>query len=205
MLTQSLLLSKGKIIVIEGMDKAGKRTQSRLLMDALKASGKICVIIDLPDYNTPIGAEIRAFLMGKRAYSNELKHILLAANRWEKKMEIESMVDNGTIIILNRYYQSNLVYGTANGLNLNWLLNLDRGLPKEDIVIIIEITPKVSQHRSPIEYRDKFEMDHNLLLEVHNNYRKLARKFKWNLINGEKRREDVHQDIMRIIKRHLKL
>jgi dTMP kinase len=205
MLILSLLLSKGKIVVVEGMDKAGKRTQSRLLMDALKASGKICVIIDLPDYNTPIGAEIRAFLDGKRDYSNELKHMLLAANRWEKKTEIESMVDNGTIIILNRYYQSNLVYGTANGLNINWLLNLDRGLPKEDIVIILEITPKVSQQRSPIEYRDKFEMDHKLLLEVHNNYRKLARRFKWNLINGEKRREDVHQDIMKIIKRHLKL
>jgi dTMP kinase len=205
MLILSLLLSKGKIVVVEGMDKAGKRTQSRLLMDALKASGKICVILDLPDYNTPIGAEIRAFLDGKRDYSNELKHMLLAANRWEKKTEIESMVDNGTIIILNRYYQSNLVYGTANGLNINWLLNLDRGLPKEDIVIILEITPKVSQQRSTIEYRDKFEMDHNLLLEVHNNYRKLARRFKWNLINGEKRREDVHQDIMKIIKRHLKL
>jgi len=55
------MMDKGKIIVIEGTDKAGKGTQSRLLTDALKLSGKVCVIIDFPDYTTPIGKEIRAF------------------------------------------------------------------------------------------------------------------------------------------------
>jgi len=78
-------MRRGKIIVIEGTDKAGKATQSRLLMDALKLSGKICVIMDFPDYSTPIGVEIKTFLQGKRDYSNELKHLLLSANRWEKK------------------------------------------------------------------------------------------------------------------------
>jgi dTMP kinase len=194
------LMAKGKIIVIEGSDKAGKGTQSRLLIDALKLSGKVCVIIDFPDYTTPIGAEIRAFLDGKRNYPNELKHILFSANRWEKKREIESMVDNGTIIILNRYYQSNLAYGISNGLNINWLLNLDKGLPKEDLVIVLEVSSKMSYQRTAAEYNDTFEKDQKLMADVHKNYRILARKFKWKIINGEKNREEVHQDIMKIIK-----
>ena len=198
------VVGKGKVIVIEGTDKAGKTTQSRLLLGALKLLGKICVIIDLPDYTTPIGGEIRAFLDGKRDYPNELKHMLLSANRWEKKREIESMIDNGTIVILNRYYQSNLVYGVSNGLNINWLLNLDKGLPKEDLVILLDVNPNISFQRTEPEYRDAFEMNRKLLLEVHKNYRKLARKFKWKIVNGEKTKEQVHDDIMNIIKRTLK-
>jgi dTMP kinase len=196
----SFVMGKGKIIVIEGSDKAGKGTQSRLLVDALKLSGKVCVIIDFPDYTTPIGAEIRAFLDGKRNYPNELKHILFSANRWEKKREIESLVDNGTIIIINRYYQSNLAYGISNGLNINWLLNLDKGLPKEDLVIVLEVSSKMSYQRTAAEYNDTFEKDQKLMADVHKNYRILARKFKWKIINGEKNREEVHQDIMKIIK-----
>jgi dTMP kinase len=193
-------LGKGKIIVIEGLDKAGKTTQSRLLMDDLKALGKICVIMDFPDYITYIGAEIKAFLDGKRDYyPTELVHMLLSANRWEKKKEIESMMENGTILILNRYYQSNLVYGVSNGLNIKWLLNLDKGLPKEDLVIILEIEPRVSYQRA-IECLDTFEKDQRLLVDVHKNYRKLARQFKWKIINGKKSKEEVHQDIMKIVK-----
>ena len=107
-------MAKGKIIVLEGTDKAGKTTQSRMLLDALKLSGKVCVILDFPDYLTPIGLEIRAFLDGKRDYPNEVKHLLFSANRWEKKKEIESMVENGTIVIMNRYWQSNLIYVISN-------------------------------------------------------------------------------------------
>jgi dTMP kinase len=197
-------LEKGKIIVIEGTDKAGKGTQSRLLLDTLKLSRRICAMLDFPDYTTPIGVEIRAFLDGKRDYPDELKHILLSANRWEKKKEIESMIDNGTILIMNRYYQSNLVYGIANGLNINWLINLDKGLPKGDIVIVIEVSPETSYQRAA-ENRDVFEKDQKLLTDVHKNYRKLARQYKWKIINGEKSKDQVHEEIMKIVRKNLKV
>jgi dTMP kinase len=196
-------LKKGRIIVIEGIDKAGKETQSRLLMDALKLSGKICIRMDFPDYTTPIGGEIRAFLDGKRNYPNEVKHMLLSANRWEKKKEIECMIDKGIILIMNRYYQSNLVYGISHGLNINWLLNLDSGLPKEDLVIVLEVSPKSSYQRE-IENRDTFEHDQKLLIEVHKNYRKLTKRFNWKIINGEKVKEQVHHEIMNIVRNILK-
>ena len=196
-------MNKGKIIVIEGTDKAGKGTQSRLLMDALKFSGKICIMMDFPDYTTPIGQEIRSFLDGRRSYAIEVKHMLLSANRWEKKKEIESTIERGTIIIMNRYYQSNLVYGVSHGLKLSWLLNLDRGLPKEDVVIVLEVNPDISYQRAPKD-RDIFEVDQRLLIEVDKNYRRLAKRFKWKLINGEKYSEEVHNEILDIVRRILK-
>ena len=75
-------MPKGKIIVFEGIDKAGKTTQAKLLEK--KLGGK-CVRIDFPDYTTHVGKEIKQFLDGKRNYPDEVKMILLSANRWEKK------------------------------------------------------------------------------------------------------------------------
>jgi len=193
-------LGKGKIIVIEGPDKAGKRTQSRLLIDSLKTSGRVCVVMDFPDYTTPIGMEIRAFLNGKRDYPNEIKHMLLSANRWERKREIESMIDTGTIVVINRYYQSNIVYGVANGLNIHWLANLEKGLPKEDLVIILDVSPSVLNARSAEEDLDSFEKNQRLSLEVSRNYRKFAKQFKWKIIDGEKSEEQVHREILRLVK-----
>jgi dTMP kinase len=203
MLICNLAVAKGKVIVIEGTDKAGKTTQSRLLLEALKVSGKVCVVLDFPDYTTPIGMEIRAFLDGKRDYPAEAKHLLFSANRWEKKKEIESMVENGTLVIMNRYWQSNLAYGTANGMDANWLLRLDKGLPKEDLVIALLVNPAISSKRA--ETQDIFEADANLAAKAYKNYLKFAKQFKWKIVDGSKSKEQVHQEIMKIVRKELKV
>jgi dTMP kinase len=195
--------TKGKIIVIEGTDKAGKTSQSRMLAETLKASGKVCVILDFPDYATPIGIEIKAFLEGKRDYPPEVKHLLFSANRWEKKKEIESMLENGTIIVMNRYWESNLVYGVANGMDVNWLLRLDKGLPKEDLVLVLLVNPSISAKRAEIQ--DAFESDPQLAAKAYKNYLKFAKQFKWKIIDGSKSKELVHQEIMKIIGKELKV
>jgi dTMP kinase len=195
--------TRGKIIVIEGTDKAGKTSQSRMLAETLKASGKVCVILDFPDYTTPIGVEIKAFLEGKRDYLPEVKHLLFSANRWEKKKEIESMLENGTIIVMNRYWQSNLVYGVANGMDTNWLLRLDKGLPKEDIVLVILVNPSISANRAEIQ--DLFESDSQLAAKAHKNYLKFAKQYRWKVIDGSKSKEQVHQEITKMIRKELKV
>jgi dTMP kinase len=169
--------TRGKIIVIEGTDKAGKSSQSRMLAEALKVSGKVCVILDFPDYTTPIGMEIKAFLEGKRDYLSEVKHLLFSANRWEKKKEIESMLENGTIIVMNRYWQSNLVYGAAN--------------------------PRISAKRA--EMQDAFESDTQLAASAYKNYLKFAKQYRWKVIDGSKSKEQVHQEIMKIVRKELKV
>jgi dTMP kinase len=195
--------TKGKIIVIEGTDKAGKTSQSRMLAETLKVSGKVCVILDFPDYTTPIGIEIKAFLEGKRDYPPEVKHLLFSANRWEKKKEIESMLENGTIIVMNRYWESNLVYGVANGMDVNWLLRLDKGLPKANIVLVILVNLSISARRA--EMQDAFESDPQLAAKAYENYLKFAKQFRWRIIDGSKSKEQVHQEIMKIIRKELKV
>jgi dTMP kinase len=134
----------------------------------------------------------------------EVKHMLLSVNRWEKKNEIERMIKKDTIIIMNRYYQSNIVYGVSHDLCLEWLLNLDKGLPKEDLAIVLEVNPNISYQRAPGD-RDTFEMDQKLLMKVHKNYRILAKQFNWKIIDGDRDIEQVHNEIMNIVKNILKV
>ena len=197
-----MYLRKGKIIVIEGIDKAGKTTQAKLLQKKLRSK---CVKFDFPDYSTPVGKEIKKFLDGKRNYSDEVKMILLSANRWEKKAEIEKVIGKGTTIIMNRYYQSNLVYGKSKGLKLDWLLALDKGLPRADLVIVIDIKTNTLVTRSKNSIVDTFEKDLELIRKVKKNYRILANKFNWRIIDGEKSVEDVHDKVLKIVKKIVKI
>lgn len=197
-----MYLRKGKIIVIEGIDKAGKTTQAKLLQKKLRSK---CVKFDFPDYSTPVGKEIKKFLDGKRNYSDEVKMILLSANRWEKKAEIEKVIGKGTTIIMNRYYQSNLVYGVSKGLKLDWLLTLDKGLPRADLVIVIDIKTNTLVTRSKNTIVDTFEKDVELIRNVKKNYRILANKFNWRIIDGEKSVDDVHNQVLKIVKKIVKI
>lgn len=196
-----MYLPKGKIIVFEGIDKAGKTTQAKLLEKKL---GSKCVRIDFPDYSTPVGKEIKQFLDGKRNYPDEVKMMLLSANRWEKKGEIEKMVSMGTTVIMNRYYQSNLVYGISKGLKLDWLLSLDKDMPKADLVIVIDIRPKTLVSRSK-NVVDTFEKDLELIRRVKKNYRFLANKFNWQTVEGEKSVDEVHGQVLRIVRKFVKI
>jgi dTMP kinase len=195
------MLPKGKIIVFEGIDKAGKTTQAKLLEKKL---GSKCVRIDFPDYSTPIGREIRQFLDGKRDYPDEVKMMLLSANRWEKKIKIEKIVAKGTTIIMNRYYQSNLVYGISKGLKLDWLLSLDKGMPEADLVIVIDIKPKTLARRSK-NVVDTFEKDLGLIRRVKKNYRILGKRFKWRIVEGENSVDKVHGQVLKIVKKIVKI
>jgi dTMP kinase len=197
-------LRKGRIVVIEGMDKAGKTTQSRVLVSALRNKGKLCASLDFPDYSTSIGREIKSFLDGKRDYPDETKLMLLSANRWERKETIDRMLSNGTILVMNRYYHSNLAYGVSKNLELDWLMTLDRGLPKEDLCIVLEIRPTISESRSK-HAGDLFENDKDLLKNVYKNYRKLAKLFNWKIINGERSKEEVSRDILNMVLKFVKI
>jgi dTMP kinase len=191
------------IIVIEGFDQAGKRTQSELLAKFLRARKLKYKIFSFPDYTTPIGKEIKYYLSGKRRFPPQVIHCLLAANRWEKLKEIQEALSKNYILIMNRYYQSNLVYGKANGQDLKWLLNLDAGLPKENIVILLDVKSKDSFTRKKTR-RDKFEKDKEFAQKIIHTYRTLAKKFGWKIVDASQTQEQVHKAVKEISLKYIK-
>jgi dTMP kinase len=192
------------IIVLEGFDQAGKGTQSKLLVKALKTRKLKCKIFSFPDYSTPIGKEIKNYLREKRKFPPQVIHCLLAANRWEKSKEIEKFLQKDYVLVMNRYYQSNLVYGITNGLELEWLSSLDAGLPKENLVIVLDVKPKESFNRKKIQ-RDKFEKNRDFAQKIVRNYRILAKELGWEIVDASQIKSKVHKDVMEVVLRYLNL
>ena len=192
------------IIVIEGGDQAGKKTQSTLLAKALRKRKLKTKVFSFPDYSTPIGREIKKYLNGNRKFPPQTIHCLLAANRWEKLKEIQKAISENSVIIMNRYYHSNLVYGIVNGMKLSWLENLDSGLPKANLVILLDVTQKESFKRK-ITKRDQFEKNKQFSQKISLTYRKIAKKKRWKIINASRTKEEVHKEIMKLFTKKIGL
>ena len=185
------------IVVFEGGDQAGKKTQSELLEKKLKTAKIKAKLFSFPDYSTPIGKEINKYLHGKRKFPPQVIHCLLAANRWEKLDEIKKAQQKNSVIIMNRYRESNLVYGLVNGLKTDWLENLDAGLPKSDLVIVLDVSQNESFTRKRAN-RDRFEKNRDFSQRISKTYRKMAKQKKWKIVNATKSKREVHEDIMKI-------
>lgn len=194
----------GYIIGIEGIDSVGKHTQSLLLEDWLRKNGVETVTLSFPDYETAIGKEIKAFLSGERTFLPELRHILFAANRWEKVPLINGYRKANKTIIVNRYSESNLVYGVANGLKIDWLIGLEEGVPKPDLVAVLDAPHTGLLSRRP-GTKDSYENDSELQLRAQRLYRDLAPKFGWVVVDAGREIESVHDSLVEVVKEHMNL
>jgi dTMP kinase len=159
-----------------------------------KKSKQSVEYISFPDYKTRIGKEIEAFLSGKRNYNEEARHILYSANRYEHLSQINDWVSKRSIVIINRYCESNIAYGTASGISMEWLRALESRMPQADFVFLLTITPEVSLARKP--RRDRFEENAEYLRRVSEVYSALVEPGKWILVNGEKPINEVHREII---------
>ncbi len=189
------------IIAIEGLDQAGKKTQTAMLAKALRRLKIKTAVFSFPDYSTIIGKEIKNYLYGKRKFSPEIIHYLYAANRWEKLGEIQKASLKNSVLIMNRYYHSNLVYGIANGLKEKWLQKLEEGLPKADLVIVLDASQNDSFSRKKSR-RDRFEKNKKFSKKISQIYHRLAKKHRWRVVSSNTKQE-THTEIMKIISRKI--
>lgn len=193
---------RGHIITLEGIDQSGKRTQSEMLARRLNKAGWAVGVMNFPDYSTPLGSRLKAYLAGRTKLDHHVVHTLYAANRWERKLDIENQILAGRILILNRYSPSNLAYGVAHGLPLRWLELLEQGLPTPDIVIVLDVPPKTSFGRKKSK-RDIHEGDQTYLRKVRRAYLKLAAKRSWIVVRGDRDPRRVNSEIWQHVSKAL--
>ncbi|KAL8942504.1 MAG: hypothetical protein Q9216_001648 [Gyalolechia sp. 2 TL-2023] len=135
---------RGALIVIEGLDRAGKSTQCEKLSQALQKEGRLIKCMRFPDRLTPIGQSISAYLRGESHQEDHAIHLLFSANRWEAAPHIKEDIANGITIIIDRYYYSGIVYSVSKDrqdLSLHWAMQPDVGLPKPDLCIFLDLSP----------------------------------------------------------------
>jgi dTMP kinase len=130
---------RGLLIALEGVDRSGKSTQTQMLENYLNEKHKKTEIIKFPDRTTTFGKEIDSFLKNKKKIEDKLVHLLFSINRWELKEKIISLLNEGVNVILDRYSYSGVAYSHAKGIDFDWCLSPEKGLPKPDLVFYFKI------------------------------------------------------------------
>ncbi|MCJ1250915.1 Thymidylate kinase [Trapelia coarctata] len=141
---------RGALIVIEGLDRAGKSTQCELLCRSLEKEGHRIKRMRFPDRATPSGKLIDAYLKGEAGVEDHVIHLLFSANRWEASAQIRKDIADGITLVIDRYSYSGVVYSVAKdnpSLPLKWAWQMESGLPRPDLCVFLDIEPEKAHER----------------------------------------------------------
>src|SRR6266852_4161472 len=110
------MTAPGKLIAVEGIDGSGKRTQVELLTLTLKARGHSVYSTGFPQYDSWFGKMVGQFLNGDlgplEGVDPHFTALLYAGDRFEAKPKLQSALNNGQIVLVDRYIGSNLAHQT---------------------------------------------------------------------------------------------
>ncbi|NJE07300.1 dTMP kinase [Thermococcus sp. M39] len=203
----------GIFIVLEGIDGAGKSTQAKLLAEWFEKRGYDVVLTKEPT-DTAFGKLIRRLVLtgGREGIidgakiSYEAEALLFAADRAEHvKKLIEPSLKAGKVVISDRYFYSSLAYQWARGLDLEWLINLNKFAIRPDLVILLDLPVKESMKRiNGRKLKSEFDKIAELQKKVRENYLKLVEMFpEMKIVNALASIEDIHNDIVALVEHEI--
>ena len=192
----------GLLIAFEGLDQSGKQTQAERVREFVIERGRDCRLLSFPDYETAIGAEIGKALHGEREYGPDVMQLMYVANRYECRAAMAGWLQEGLVLVSDRYLASSIAYGEAQGLDPEWLRDMQRFLPKPDLTILLDIAPETAVQRKATG-RDRYERDLALLSRVRDSYRRQAEQEGWLRLDGERPREAVSADVLSAVEKRL--
>ena len=216
------------LIVIEGVDCSGKETQTENLYNNLLGEGRKVMRISFPDYDSESSSLVKMYLrgdFGKSAYDVNpyTASAFFAVDRFAsyKTKWGENLKD--TIVIADRYVTSNMVHQASKMATneekenyIQWLYDFEyekMGLPKPDMVIFLDMPPKISAklnaerknkitgeavkdiHESDLEYL-KASYDNAHFVAKHQSWRRVDCAPKDNL----RTIEDISAEILQAVK-----
>jgi dTMP kinase len=198
-------LKKGLLIVLEGIDGAGKSTQARFLLRMLRKEGLNAVSFREPSRGK-WGREIKRKAKEAASLTPEEELDLFLKDRRENvQKNLRPALKEKKVVVLDRYYFSTIAYQGAKGINQARIRRLNEAFaPKPDLIFILDIEAKGGLAR--IEGRkkkDKLFERAAYLAKV----RKIFRSFKGRRfyhINAGRDKNEIGKLILEKTLKHLK-
>jgi dTMP kinase len=155
-----------KIIVIEGPDRCGKATQSKLLRDRLASFGVASTIVEVPVRSAVTYRIIYWMLQNGLAKKfPKLFQVLQFLNRKIFQiLDLPGLENEYDVIIFDRWSLSSIVYGEASGVSKDFTIKLSKHLRQPDHTFIL------LGHSFPHDAEDVYESDVNLQEDVRIRY-----------------------------------
>lgn len=225
------LMKTGKFIVLDGNDGSGKATQSRLLAERFKEENIVSVMMDFPGYERNFfGAFLGECLAGKHGdflhMDPKIASALYALDRVESSESIHSVLEEGKIVIADRFSSSNQIHQGGKIADekeratfLEWLDKMEHDvlkIPRPDLIIYLRVPVEISlklllekratknQHLG-VGVKDTVEEDRTYLERSHETANWLAaRQPNWRVIecaDGSDMRsiEAIQSDVRKIV------
>ena len=219
--------ARGKLVVLEGIDGSGKRTQLEMLARAMQTRGIAHATIGFPRYEGFFGRMVAQYLNGEFGtlvdVDPHFSALLYAGDRFENKKLLESYLAEGKLVLADRYIASNLAHQGARVPPkrfpefLRWLEKLEYGLyalPEEDLVIHLHLSAAraqklVGKKRARNYTRRRRDLQEASLAHLQSASRifeRLARRRNWATVECISARnstlrppEEIHREIMAIM------
>ena len=192
----------GLFVSFEGIDRSGKTTQARMLVDAL---GSDAVPVREPG-GTPLGERVRELLKDPQSeIGPHAEALLFAAARAELcRQVIRPALDTGRVVVSDRFLDSSLAYqGDARGLGVEEVLEVNRWATEgmvPDLTIYLAIDPADAARRAG--EADRFE-DEGLLLQerVRDAYERLveAEPGRFRRVDADRPPDAVHAEVLALV------
>lgn len=219
---------KGKLIVIEGTDCSGKETQAKLLKERLEKEGRKVYCISFPKYDSPTGKIVGGPYIGKESICESwfsdgpiqvdplVASLYYAADRRYHIKKIQSHLDAGEIVIIDRYVESNMAHQGSKYEQKVERLKLYKKLetlefeilelPRPDLVFFLHLPYEYGETlRQKRKNLDSCETDANHLKRTEQVYLELTKLYHFILIPCVKEKkvksiEEIHDNIYEYIK-----
>ncbi|MBQ4135469.1 MAG: dTMP kinase [Clostridia bacterium] len=200
-------MKKGKFIVFDGIDGAGKTTQLDMLARRMTDDGESVYITAEPT-GGDIGRLLRSALSGAEKRSECEMAVMFVLDRIAHNAEIEEKINDGVCVLCDRYYHSTLAY-QGKTTDYAWVRSMNIDCPeirKPDACIYLDLTPeqslkRISRGRSSVEIYENLEK----LTEVRDSFHSVIEDLRQTgekifVLNADCSREELAEEIYAIIK-----
>jgi len=195
-------MSRGKLIVIYGINNLGKTTQAKILVERLKKEGYKAEYLKYPIYDLePTGPMINDYLRRDNPYNLTPREvqILYTLNRYQFEPRLREKLEQGINIVAEDYIGTGLAWGIGTGVDESFLKKINSSLLKEDLAILLY----GERFKIAVENGHRHEENEKLTLKVRDAHENLAFKLGWTKINANQTIEQVANDIWQEVKRLL--
>lgn len=194
---------KAFFICIEGLDASGKTTQAHRLVRNLRQRDFEAVYTTEPS-SGEIGRFIRTrILQRKKRAPSVVEALLFAVDRIDHvERKIKPALQKGKIVVCDRYMFSSIAYQGAEGLNIEWIEEINGSALPPDIAIYLDVPLEVVVKRMK---RKRSVMERlKVQRRVREVYMKLVESGRLTLIDGNRTVDEVSKDTLKVVLDFLK-
>ena len=187
------------LINLEGIDGCGKSTQSQFLMDKFESNNEKTILLKEPT-NGKYGKKLWEMLSGKiEATTEEILELFVLDRKEHVNQKIKPALDDGIIVLMDRYYYSTMAYQAAAGIDVDRIRRDNEFAPKPDIVLIFDLPADLAMKRvRSHSVADVFEKEKHLE-KVRKAYLNLEEDSLVRIIDATRTPEVIFDEVWRLV------